>query len=182
MKIPGVFNPFLRTYTEHEENYFRFLGNNKLFEKFTKKEKSLFIPHMHMRVYQQNEVVFFRNDPSQALYIVKTGLVSLTLDVKDRFEKIMLINAYTSLGHNALLPDARRIYNAIVSSDTSQIYVIPKVNIDSIFERQPSIKSKMLEAMAEIFNENFNNLLVTYQATHGFFELEEIFRRSSFGC
>lgn len=177
-----MFNPFKRTYTQDEQEYFDFLGKNKLFEQLTKKEMSYFLPYLHLRKYQKNEVVFFRNDPSQALYIVKSGEIGLKLDVKDRFETIMTIQTPITLGNNALLKNAHRIYNAIVISNQASLYVIPQVNILGIFERFPEIKAKMLESLAEIYYDNFNNLFISYQATHGFFELEEMFRLSSFGC
>ena len=162
--------------------YFDFLSRNKLFEQLTKKEMSYFIPHLHLRKYQQNEVIFFRNDPSQALYIVKSGEIGLKLDVRDHFETIMVLDDSAPLGNNALLKNARRIYNAIVDSSSASLYVIPQVNILGIFDRYPEIKAKMLESLSEIHYNNFTNLFSTYQSTHGFFELEAVFRKSSFGC
>lgn len=177
-----MFNPFKRTFTENEISYFEFLRKNKLFEQLNKKEMCYFLPHLHLRKYQRNEVVFFRNDPSQALYIIKSGVVGLKLDVKDHFETIMVVDTHAPLGNNALLKNARRIYNAIVDSPTASLYVIPQVNILSIFERYPEVKGKMLESLSEIHYDNFTNLFSTYQSTHGFFELESVFRKSTFGC
>jgi len=174
-------NPFKRTYNKEELKQFEFLNKNKLFSKLNKKEMQLFLPYLHLRLYQENEVVFFRNDPSQALYIIKEGEVTLKLDINERFETITKIEKNASFGNNALLPKTRRTYNAIVSTVFSEIYVIPQVNIFYIFEGHSTIKAKMMQSLAEIFNTDFGKLLKAYQSTHGFFDLGEMFADMEYG-
>ncbi len=177
-----MMNPFKRTYTPYELKYFDFLAKNKLFERLNKKEMLPFLPYLHLRKYPKNEAIFFRNDPSQALYLIKKGQVALEMDIKDHFETIVVVEDHVALGHNALLNNSRRLYNAIVRSDSALIYVIPQVNIQSIFDRHAIIKAKMLESLAEIINENFGILFSSYKDTHGFFDLEEVFREVQHGC
>jgi CRP/FNR family transcriptional regulator, cyclic AMP receptor protein len=62
-----MLNPFRKTYSVKELNIFRFLAKNALFAKLSKREMALFLPYLHVRRYERNEVVFFRNDPSRAL-------------------------------------------------------------------------------------------------------------------
>lgn len=174
-------NPFRRTYSKQELQMFDFLSKNKLFLRLTKKEMSYFLPYLHLRNYQENEVVFFRNDPSQALYILKSGEVTLSLDIEERFEVITNIIPNASVGNNVLLRHSRRIYNAIVSSSSCELYVLPQVNIHNIFERKPIIKAKMLESLAEVFNNNSAHLLQAYQSTYGFFNLSEMFHDLRYG-
>ena len=174
--------PFKRTYTKQEQKQFEFLSKNKLFSNLNKKEMQLFLPYLHLRLYQENEVVFFRNDPSQALYLIKEGEVTLKLDINDRFENITTIEKQASFGNNALLPKARRVYNAIVSSGFCEIYVIPQVNMIFIFEGHALIKSKMMQSLAEVFNTDFGRLLKAYQSTHGFFDLAEMFANMEYGA
>ena len=54
---------------------------------------ALFLPHLHLRQYKNEEVVFFRNDPSNAFYIVKSGKVSLNIDVNNQFEVLMVLKS-----------------------------------------------------------------------------------------
>jgi CRP/FNR family transcriptional regulator, cyclic AMP receptor protein len=175
-------NPFTRSYTQDQLDSFEFLTRNRLFSSLNKKEMSEFLPYLHLRMYKQDEVVFFRNDPSQALYLIKEGKVSLELDVADRFETIFIIQKNTSFGNSALLKNTKRLYNAFVSSPFCQIYVVPQVNIMSIFEKKPLIKAKMLEALAENYNELFQVLFRSYRNTQGFFELPEVFQDIAFGA
>jgi CRP-like cAMP-binding protein len=169
-------NFFGRTYTKHELELFDFLGKNKLFSKLDKKEMLYFLPYLHLRMYKQDEVVFFRGDPSQALYLIKEGRVSLELDVGEKFETIVQLNAFASFGNNSLMKKTRRIFNSFVTSPFCQLYVLPQVNIQAIFDSNPKIKAKMLEALAEIYNDNLGNLCKTYRSVHGFFELGEMFK------
>ena len=64
-------NPFRKTYSPAERETFAFLGKVKFFKHLNFEEMSRFLPAIHQRKYVQDEVVFFRNDPSQALYILE---------------------------------------------------------------------------------------------------------------
>lgn len=177
-----MINPFKRTYTQSELKYFDFLTQNKLFEELTKKELLLFLPFLYLRKYTKNEVVFFRNDPSQALYLIKSGKITFKLDIGQRFEPIAEVYSPAVIGNSALLNKAKRVYTAVVTSDVSEIYVLPQVNIFNIFERRPIIKAKMLEALSEIYHQDFSTLFNTYQSTQGFFDLNHVFDDFKYGC
>ena len=166
---------FHKSYTEKEINFFRFLSRMKLFEKLTYKEMSSIHPFFYLREYKMDEVVFFRNDPSNALYLVKSGKVSLCLDMKDGFENLQIIKSGTAFGENTLLKLASRQYNAIVTSERSELYVIPKVNLDDILENNSKMKSKMLESLAEMYNDFQLNLFKSYKSSHGLFDLGQTF-------
>ena len=170
-----MINLFSKSYTEKEINFFRFLSRMKLFEKLTYKEMSLLHPFFYLREYKMDEVVFFRNDPSNALYLVKSGKVSLCLDMKEGFENLLIIKAGTVFGENAFLKQAIRQFNAIVTSEKSELYVIPKVNLDDTLEGHSKIKSKMLESLAEIYNDFQMNLFKGYKSSHGLFDLSQVF-------
>lgn len=84
-----MLNPFKRTYTEDELKVFEFLARTQFFNYLKYAEMYRFLPAIHYRKYNKDEVVFFRNDPSQALYIVKSGIVSLNVDIRENFETIL---------------------------------------------------------------------------------------------
>ena len=176
-----MINPFSRSYTKEQLELFEFLLKNKLFAQLTRKEMSEFLPHLYLRTYQQNEVIFFRNDPSQALYLIKMGTVALKIDVNDTFETFAHIQPTASLGNNALLGKAKRVYNAIVESETAQLYVIPQVNMLNIFDSHMKIKAKVFASLAEIYNNNTTNLMKAYQATSGFFDLGQMYKNLEYG-
>lgn len=177
-----MINPFKRTYTKSEQQFFEFLLQYRVFSEMSKKELLMFLPFLYLRRYKQNEVIFFRNDPSQALYLLKTGEVTFQLDIAGKFETIARVLAPASIGNSALIHKARQVYSAIVTSRESELYVLPRVNIVEIFEQNPTVKAKMLEALTEIYHKDFSTLFASYQSTQGFFDLNHIFDEFRYGC
>jgi CRP/FNR family cyclic AMP-dependent transcriptional regulator len=171
-----MINPFKKTFTQKEHDIFVFLANIKLFSELDYKQMSHFIPHMHERRYEKDEVVFFRNDPSHALYLLKKGEISLNIDVNDTFEELNKIKSGTSLGESCLLKGRKRQLNAFVISETAEFYVIPQENIYSIFDDHYKIKTKMLESLAEIYNDYNTGLFKAYKSSLGFFNLKQIYK------
>lgn len=172
-----MINPFKKTYTHREQSLFVFLTKIPLFSELNYKELSLFTPHMHERKFEQDEVVFFRNDPSHALYLLKKGEVSLNLDIDDEFETLTTVQSGVALGESCLLNDTNRLLNAFVTSETAEFYVIPQDNIFNIFESHLKVKAKMLESLANIYNDYNSNLFKAYKSSMGFFNLSQLYKR-----
>ena len=168
-------NPFKKSYTDSELTLFRFLGKIKLFERLTFDELALFTPYMFKRTYLQDEVVFFRNDPSQALYLIKSGSVSLNIDMQDKFEVLAILNKGQAFGDNALLENTKRVYTSIVITEKADIYVIPQMNILDVFENHPNVKAEVLNSLAELYNYYTTNLFNAYRSSFGFFNLGEAY-------
>ncbi|WP_035726564.1 cyclic nucleotide-binding domain-containing protein [Eisenibacter elegans] len=174
-------NPFAKSYTEEELKMFEFLSGSRLFSNLSRKELARFLPHLYQRSYIKDEVIFFRNDPSQAIYIIQKGTVSLKVDIGSRFETFAQVYAPATVGSNALLPKTRRLHTAVVASEACDLVVIPQVNILNIFEREVSIRYKMTEALARIYYDNSAGLLQSYRNTFGFFDLKDIANRITYG-
>lgn len=173
-----MINPFKKTFTLQEHNLFVFLAKIRLFSNLNYKQMSLFLPYMHERKYLKDEVVFFRGDPSHALYLLKKGEVSLNIDLNENFESLTSAKAGVALGESCLLKNATRHLNIFVSSETAEFYVIPQDNIFDIFESNLKIKAKMLESLAEIYNDYNSNLFKAYKSSMGFFSLNQMYQKS----
>jgi CRP-like cAMP-binding protein len=171
-----MINPFKKTYTDKELILFRFLRRIKIFERLSNKELSHFLPFLYLRHYKQDEVVFFRGDPSNALYIVKSGRVALAVDVNDTFEALTEIQTNNAFGDNSLLEDSKRIYTAIVKSHHAELYVVPHVSLIEIFEEHPKIRAKVMTSLAELYNSYTTNLFKAYQSSFGFFDLSKTYQ------
>lgn len=170
-----MINPFKKSYTDQEQSMFAFLSQVKLFERLTYDELAYFVPYMFLRTYTQDEVVFFRNDPSQALYVVRSGSVSLNIDLGDKFEILAVLDRANAFGDNSLLEGTRRIYSSIVISERAEIYVLPQVNILDIFENHPNVKAEMLNSLSELYNGYTVNLFNAYRSSFGFFDLGQAY-------
>ena len=166
---------FKKKYTEDDLLLFNFLRKNRFFERLTNGELSYFAPYLYNRKYRANEVVFFTKDPSQAIYIVKSGIVTLNIDLKDGFEKLMTLRAGKLFGDNAFISGTKRLYTAIVKTEEAEIYVIPKANIMEVMNNHPEVRAKIMTAFAEQYNEYTSNLFQTYKSSLGFFDLNTVY-------
>ncbi len=170
-----MINPFKKSYSSQDINLFRFLARIKLFERLNYEEMAQFTPHMYLRPYKLEEVVFFRNDPSNALYIIKNGRISMKIDVNNEFQTLATLGSGEAFGDNALLTDTRRIYTSIVSSDNADLYVLPSVNIQEILDGEPKIKAKIMTSFAEVYNQYNANIFKAYRSSFGFFDLAQAY-------
>lgn len=168
-------NPFSRTFNENELEIFQFLSQVNFFEKLKNIEMARFLPAIHQRKYLKDEVIFFRGDPSQAFYIIKSGKIKLTIDINDSFEVIKELGKIEAFGENSLLENTKRIYSALVSTDQAELIVIPHFAIQEVFDSNPKIKAKMMTSLAEYYNENNRRLFKSYKHSFGFFNLGEMF-------
>ena len=173
-----MLNPFKKSYSSQEISLFRFMGRIKLFERLGYEEMAEFTPHMYLRTYKSEEAVFFRNDPSNALYIIKNGKVSMNIDVNNDFQTLTTVGSGEAFGDNALLPDTRRIYTSVVSSDNADLYVLPRVNIQEIFDGEPKIKAKVMTSFAEVYNQYTVNIFRAYRSSFGFFDLAQAYEET----
>jgi CRP/FNR family transcriptional regulator, cyclic AMP receptor protein len=160
-----------KTFSPQERVVFRFLRRSQLFEKMTDSELAEFLPYLHPRKYAFNEAIFFRGDPSQALYIIKSGEIILNLDVQDKFEELLRLRTGDSFGDNAVLEGAKRNFNAIAATENCELYVIAQVNVLAIFEENTEIRAKMLTAFARYYDRYVAHIVRSYRDNFGFFEL-----------
>ncbi|GGZ28407.1 hypothetical protein GCM10007049_21720 [Echinicola pacifica] len=170
-----MLNPFKRTYTEQELKIFDFLAAVQFFSSLKEAEMYRFLPAIHYRKYQNGEAVFFRNDPSQALYVVRSGMVSLNVDIREEFETIHQVRRGEAFGENSLLDSAKRIYTAVVESEEAELMVIPNYAIKEIFDSSPKIKAKMITSLALYYDNRNQQLFSSYRKSFGFFNLSQMF-------
>lgn len=170
-------NLFKSSYTRQELEIFGFLSEIDLFQNLTAKEKSYFLPYLHERIYRKDEVVFFRGDPSHALYIVKSGAIELSIDVNNDVERLTQVKRGSVLGESCLIKNTRRQFHAITISEAATLYVVPQDSIFFVFENHIQVRVKMLEQLAETYNKYNSQLIKSYQASLGFFNLTQVFSR-----
>ena len=172
-----MFNPFKKTYETDEMELLAYLSELILFSSLTNDQRALFLPHLHKRTYQKDEIVFLRNDPSHGLYILTEGEVKLTLDQEKNSEVIAHLDKGSIFGETSILVNKRRMVNAISVSEKSIIYVLPQVSIHDIFSSNLKVKVKMLEAVANLYHDVNEDILKTYQNSNGFFYMANVYNK-----
>ena len=172
-------NPFKRSYTASEIVRLDFFRKVSIFEDLNDSEMYLFLPYFHERSYEQNEAVFFRGDPSRALYIVKSGTISLAIDYQDDLEELTKISGVSSMGESCMLENTHRLLNAIVHSERAEMLVLPQLNILEIFENNYQIKAKMFSTLSKIYHQYNYNLFEAYRNSLGFFHLPLVYKKGT---
>jgi len=170
-----MFNPFKKTYETDEQEMLSYLSGLILFSELTEDERALFLPHLHKRSYKKDEIIFLRNDPAHALYILTDGEIALTLDQEKSTEIITHLDKGSIFGETCILANKKRLVNAVSISETSTMYVLPQVSIHDIFKTKLSVKVKMLEAVAHLYHDVNGDILKTYQNSQGFFYMSQVY-------
>jgi len=170
-----MYNPFKKSYSNAEKESIGFLRKVKPFDLLSDDQLNIFLPYLYPRLYKKNEAVFFRKDPSQALYILKSGEVSLSLDRDGALEPLMQVNIAEAFGDNCFVKESNRVYNAIVTSEEAELFVLPQGNIMEIFESKPKIKALVLESLLTRYNDYTSKIFEAYKSSFGFFELKQAY-------
>lgn len=170
-----MFNPFKKTYETDEQEILLYLSELILFSTLTQDQIALFLPHLHKRSYKKDEIIFLRNDPAHALYMLTDGEVALTLDQEKSTEVITYLDKGSIFGETCILVNKKRLANAVSVSETSTMYVLPQVSIHDIFSSNLNIKVKMLEAVANLYHDVNGDILKTYQNSQGFFYMSHVY-------
>ena len=165
-----------KKYTEEEQDFFEFLRINKIFHSLSDNELDKIKPLLYKRDYVKDEVVFFRKDPSQAVYIMKSGKVNFMLDLDSSEEKIVTVRKGTLFGQNGIIEDTRRNYNAIVTSEKAEIYVIPQQSILELFSKDEQLKAKVMEKYTAYYASYVTKIFSSYRKNLGFFEINQVYK------
>lgn len=166
---------FDASFSDKDLQMMDFLKRDPLFEKLTQRELSFFIPFLHERTYQQDEVIFFSGDPSQALYMVKSGMVSLNIDIKGNFEKLVTLRSGHVFGDNSLIENSKRIYSALVQTESCVLYVLPQINLLEVMDQRKKVRAKLMTSFAVTYNEYTSRLFRAYKNSLGFLDLNEVY-------
>lgn len=169
-------NPFGKSFSAEEIELFAFLKRMPIFSDLSNKELIHLVPFLYERNYDQNEVVFFRDDPAHALYIIRSGLITLNLDIDDKTEVLTQVSDNEMFGENSLLHETKRRVNAIVSSEICKMYVIPRDNLFSIMEDYPEIKVKLMTQLAYHYEQKLKRLFRNYRSSFGLFNIGDIYK------
>lgn len=170
-------NPFKRSFSQSELDGSQFLGQCRLFNQLSVAELVEFVPYLFEREYQQGEALFLKGDPSQAVYLIRSGSVELSLDINGKMEHLGKRHNHRLLGEEAFFVGMKRCCHAIVMSPKAQIVAIPQDHLWDILEKRPGLKAKLMASLAQSYQGFVQKLFETYSKEYGFFELNQVFKR-----
>lgn len=130
---------------------------------------------MQLREYAKNEVIFFRNDPSLAVYVVKSGKIGLAFDVQEEWEYIHWYQEGASFGESSLLANTKRIVSAVSISSKTELYVWPQESLFELLAQDMTFKLQIMENLCRIQYDFEQKIFIHYRRTSGFFDIQGMF-------
>lgn len=124
------------------------LKNTQLFEDLSEDELEQLSRITPYRRYGAGEVVYHMEDPADALYFVRDGMIKISMYFPNGKEMILgLLGQYDIFGELLLLPSERRPNQAEAVTDTTLI-VMPETDFQRLLQQQPRIAMKFIQVMS----------------------------------
>lgn len=124
------------------------LKNTQLFEDLSADELEQLSKITPYRRYAAGEIVYHMEDPADALYFVRDGMVKVSMYFPNGKEMILgLLGQYDIFGELLLLPSERRPNQAEAVVDTTLI-VMPEADFQRLLQQYPRIAMKFIQVMS----------------------------------
>ena len=102
----------------------------------------------HTKRVPRQTYVFYQDDPGDAAYVVRSGVIAILLTTPDGRELVINeMHAGDCFGELALLTREPRTASALARKD-SELIMLPRAEFLSELERHPKVMMRVLEALA----------------------------------
>lgn len=150
----------------------KFLKEISIFNNLDFKLLGKIINITYTKVYQKDETIFSEGDIGKAIFIIAAGSVEITKKISEKEEKILItLSTGDFFGEMALLEELPRSATARTMEET-EIYIIYKVNFDSLIEKYPQVGLKITKNLAAILSKRLRK--TSEQVTYQLFETLKI--------
>src|SRR5690625_4582858 len=124
------------------------LKNTELFADASEGELEELAAIIPYREYAAGDIIFRMEDPADALYFVREGMVKISMYFTNGKEMILgLLGQYDVFGELLLLPSERRPNQAEAVVDT-RLMVIAETDFQRLLTEQPQLALKFLQIMS----------------------------------
>ena len=124
------------------------LKNTQLFEDLSEDELEELSRITPYRTFGAGEVIYHMEDPADALYFVRDGMVKISMYFPNGKEMILgLLGQYDIFGELLLLPSERRPNQAEAVTETKLI-VMPEEDFQRLLRDKPRIAMKFIQVMS----------------------------------
>jgi len=124
------------------------LKNTQLFEDLAAEELEELSRITPYKRFSQGEIIYHMEDPADALYFIREGMVKISMYFPNGKEMILgLLGQYDIFGELLLLESERRPNQAEAVVDTTLI-VMPEGDFQRLLQQQPRIAMKFIQVMS----------------------------------
>jgi CRP-like cAMP-binding protein len=123
-----------------------------IFQGLTNKEFREIEKLIHERTFQPDEVIFKRQAPGEAMYVILSGKVEIVLGLRDGNKQVLAeLSEGDFFGELSLLDQEARSATA-VATDYSTLLVFSQTDLLSLLERNPELGNKILLNLARVIS------------------------------
>ena len=124
------------------------LKNTQLFEDLSEEDLEQLSRLTPYKRYKEGDIIYFMEDPADALYFIRDGMVKISMYFPNGKEMILaLLGKYDVFGELLLLPSERRPNQAEAVMDTTLI-VLPEEDFHKLLTTHPQIAMKFIQVMS----------------------------------
>lgn len=124
------------------------LKNTELFEDLSEDELEQLSRITPYRKFAAGEIIYHMEDPADALYFIRDGMVKVSMYFPNGKEMILgILGQYDIFGELLLLNSERRPNQAEAVTDTTLI-VMPEQDFQKLLTEQPQIAMKFIRVMS----------------------------------
>lgn len=131
-------------YSKHGE----FLQHVPLFEGLLEEDYAQIAALLQLKHYRKNEVIFHANDPGSGLFLLKLGMVKISVESSDRRELVVrLLHPPDFFGEMALLDNLPRSAT-VTAIEPSEALLLDREDFVTFVQHNPTLLPKMAEALS----------------------------------
>ncbi len=140
-----LWHNFFRKKPQLDEHIADLWLKTPLFNKISRKHCRILVPEMHIRQYQDGEIVFHQGEMGIGAALILSGHVDITAHHKN----LARLEAGDFFGEVALVVDEPRTANAIAVGPTELIFFL-RQNLDELTDRYPVDGARLMRNLARI--------------------------------
>lgn len=129
-----------------------FILKSKFLNQFTPLESYEFLQLCHRRKYEENEYIYYQNDPGTGMYFIESGRVQLivvnNLDDTETGNITFELQAPESFGDLSIGYELRRMSSSKCLTDCTLLGFF-KPDFETLKKRHPEIALKFIEAISK---------------------------------
>lgn len=158
MKVQYLWgNPFTRK-EDSSSSDLAFLSSVPIFDTLTNRQKQKLHSLIHVRHFNQNDIVFRQDDPGVGLYIIREGMVSVWREHDDLTRtKIAELSEGDFFGEMALLNDIARSATIVAEKPTT-LFGLFRSDLLSLMDSDPKLGVRVVYQLAKIVAERLRNI------------------------
>ncbi|WP_408956373.1 Crp/Fnr family transcriptional regulator [Natroniella sp. ANB-PHB2] len=119
------------------------------FSELTSEEAKEIKKIIHTKEYKEGEIIFFEDEPGEALFLVQEGKVKLIKMIESGEEQILNILKQGSMFAEVVLFDGGRYPATAIVLEESTIGIINRKDMIQLIDKVPDIALKILKVMSK---------------------------------